>query len=76
MSAQPEPIRGLVSPVAPPLVWTVTVSSLARLKRADTLLAVSMVTVQAPVPLQAPSQPTKTESAAGVAVRVTTVLRA
>lgn len=36
-----------------------------------TLLAASIVTVQGPVPVQAPDQPVKSELAEGVAVRVT-----
>jgi hypothetical protein len=42
-------------------------------KVAVTLHAWVMVTVQAPVPLQAPLQPEKVEPAAGVAVKVTLV---
>jgi hypothetical protein len=44
-----------------------------RLNVALTDSAAFMGTVQAPVPEQAPLQPVKTESAAGVAVRVTEV---
>src|SRR3954452_20058298 len=40
-------------------------------KVALTVLAASMVTVQLPVPLQAPPQPVKVEPAAGVAVNET-----
>jgi hypothetical protein len=40
---------------------------------AVTDLAASIVTVQAPVPLQAPVQPVKVEAASGVAVRITSV---
>jgi hypothetical protein len=43
------------------------------LKVAVTLRAAVMATVQVPVPVQAPLQPAKTEPAAGLAVRVTTV---
>ncbi len=42
-------------------------------KVAVTVFAASSVTVQGPVPLQAPLQPVKVEPEAGVAVRVTTV---
>lgn len=41
------------------------------MKFADTLRASDIVTVQASVPVQAPPQPTKVVSAAGVAVNVT-----
>ena len=44
-----------------------------RLKEAVTDFAESMVMVQGPLPVQAPLQPVKTESAAGVGVRVTEV---
>ena len=44
-----------------------------RLKVAVTDLAESMVMVHGPLTVQAPLQPVKTESAAGVAVRVTEV---
>jgi hypothetical protein len=43
------------------------------LKVAVTLLAASSVTVQVPVPLQAPLQPENVERQAGLAVRVTAV---
>jgi hypothetical protein len=41
-------------------------------KVAVTVLSASMVTVQVPVPLQAPLQPAKVEPVAGVGVKVTT----
>lgn len=44
-------------------------------KDAVTLFAASMVTVQAPVPLHAPVQPVKVLPPAGVAERVTDVLK-
>ena len=53
---------------------TTTDSSLFRLNRAWAALAASIVTVQdEAVPLHAPSQPTNTEFALAIAVRVTTV---
>ena len=57
-----------------PLPAFVTVRpKVLRSKVADTDWATSIVTVQVPVPVHAPLQPAKTESAAGVAVRVTKV---
>ena len=44
-----------------------------RVKVAVTALAAFMVNVQVPVPVQFPLQPAKTESFAGVGVRVTSV---
>ena len=44
-----------------------------RLKVAVTDWATSIITVQVPVPEQAPLQPAKTESADGIALRVTKV---
>jgi hypothetical protein len=43
-------------------------------KLAVTLRAVVMLTLQVPVPVQAPPQPVKVEPSVGAAVRVTTVL--
>ena len=40
---------------------------------APTVLAADIVTLQGPVPLQAPVQPVKTDPAFGVALRLTTV---
>ena len=45
------------------------------LKVAVTVLDAVMLTVHAPVPVHAPLQPAKVEPAAGVAARVTLVLR-
>ncbi len=57
-----------------PLPALVTVRpGVLRSKVAVTDWAASMVTVQVPVPKQAPLQPAKTESADGIAVRVTKV---
>ncbi len=60
--------------VTVPLPALVTVrAKVLRLKVAVTDWATSIVTVQVPVPEQAPLQPVKTESADGIAVRVTKV---
>ena len=57
-----------------PLPALVTVrAKVLRLKVAVTDWATSIVTVQVPVPEQVPLHPAKTESADGVAVRVTKV---
>ncbi len=57
-----------------PLPALVTVRpKVLRLKVAVTDWATSIVTVQEPVPEQAPLQPAKTESTTGIAVRVTKV---
>jgi len=58
---RPVPEPSLLIPSAN--VWTVNV--------AVTVLALSTVTLQVPVPEHAPLHPAKTEKAAGVAVRVT-----
>ena len=55
-----------------PAVDTVNAYCL-RVKVAVTLLAASIVTLQAPVPEQAPDQPPNCEPEAGVAVSATTV---
>ena len=47
---------------------------LCKVKLALALFAASIVTVQAPVPVQAPLQPVKVEPVAGVAVSVTAVV--
>ncbi len=57
-----------------PLPALVTVRpKVLRLKVAVTDRAASIVTIQVPVPEHAPLQPAKTESADGMAVRVTRV---
>lgn len=62
----------VTAPVPVPTLETERLK-VCRLNVAVTDLAASMVTVQVPVPEQAPLQPTKTELAVGVAVRVTWV---
>src|SRR5579872_1093147 len=69
---------GLVTPVATApkfrLVGVrVTAGLLLELNVAVTALAADMVTLQVPVPEQAPLQPAKVDPAAAVSVRVTTV---
>lgn len=59
-------------PEPPPDFATLSVSEI-RLKPAVTDRAWLIVTVQAPVPEQAPDQPEKDEPVAGVALRVTLV---
>jgi hypothetical protein len=64
----------VTAPVPVPLLDTVRVKGPAlAVKVAPTDLAASMVTVQAPVPVQAPLQPANVEPESGVAVRFTTV---
>jgi hypothetical protein len=65
----------LTVPLPVPALLTVRVKVLggAVLKVALTDLAASIVTVQLPVPLQAPPHPANTEPEAGVGVRVTEV---
>ena len=60
-------------PLEPVAACTVTDSSLVMLNCASTLSALSIVTVQVPVPLHAPNQPTKAELTPAAAVSVTTV---
>ena len=61
-------------PVPAPLLATVRVKGPGfAVKFALTDFAASMVTLQAPVPLQAPPQPAKVEPESGVAVKLTTV---
>jgi hypothetical protein len=61
------------TPVPLPVFVTVRVK-VFKVKVAVTARAASIVTLQVPVPEQVPDQPVKSESAAGVAVRVTGVL--
>ena len=56
-----------------PAPRTVTDSSLVMLNCASTLSALSIVSVQVPVPLHAPLQPTKAELTPAAAVSVTNV---
>src|ERR1051326_8040489 len=64
----------VTAPVPVPFLDTVRVKGPAfAVKVALTDLAASMVTLQAPVPVQAPLQPAKVEPESGVAVRFTTV---
>jgi hypothetical protein len=61
--------------VTVPLPALVTVRlKLCKVKLGLALFASSIVTVQLPVPVQAPLQPVKVEPVAAVAVRVTKVL--
>ena len=62
--------------VPEPLPERVTVRSKLASKSAVTDLAASMVTWQAPEPVQAPDQPTKADPGLGEGVRVTTVFGA
>ena len=67
---------GLLVTVPPPVPAFLTVNIyevVFKAKVAVTVLVSLMVTAQAPVPLQAPPQPTKVELGEGSAVRVTTV---
>src|SRR5574341_798218 len=62
---------GVLVTVPLPVPGRVTVRVGLGAKVAVTLAGVSRVTVQGPVPLQAPLQPAKKEPAAGAAVRAT-----
>ncbi len=64
---------GLLVTVPVPVPNFETVSASCGVKVAVTFSAALMVTLQAPVPVQAPLQPVNTEPAAGVAARLTTV---
>jgi hypothetical protein len=60
--------------VPPPVPALVTVRAYCtRVKVAVTDRAASMVTLHAPVPVQAPDQPAKVDVASGTAVNATTV---
>jgi hypothetical protein len=64
----------VIAPVPVPFLDTVRVKDPAfAVKVAATDLAASIVTLQAPVPVQAPLQPANVEPESGVAVRFTTV---
>ena len=60
-------------PVPAPAGTTVNDSVGARVNEADTVVTDDIVTLQAPVPVQAPPQPANTEPETGVAVRLTEV---
>ncbi len=64
---------GLLVTVPLPAPNGETVSVKSGVKVAVTFWAALMVTLQAPVPVQAPLQPVNTDPAAGVAARLTTV---
>ena len=63
-------------PLEPVAACTLTDSSFAKLNRASTVLAVSIVTTQAPVPLHGPPHPINSEPTVTEALSVTSVLRA
>ena len=66
---------GVLETVPMPVPTLLTVRmKVFRLKVAVTFLDADMVTLQVPVPLQAPLQPAKVEFHFGLAVKVTTVL--
>ena len=66
------PLGALVTvPLPAPVLLTVSVYWVLRMKLAVTLLAAFMVTTQVPVPLQAPLQPLKVDPVPAAAVSVT-----
>jgi hypothetical protein len=72
VAPQSIPAGELVTVPEPEPVF-VTLNVRSATKFAVTVLSSFMVTVQEPVPEQAPDQPSNTEPTAGVAVRVTEV---